>query len=111
MAKIDDYIAAQQTFNATLGTAVDALTASSAATATSVSEIANDVKNLDDQISALVAGGGLTQAQSDALDKIQADNAAILGKAQSLVTSSQATADAAAAVDALTPPVVPAAKA
>jgi hypothetical protein len=81
MAKIDDFITAQTTFNASLDTAL--------------TDIGGDIQNLNDQIAALVAAGGtLTSEQQAALDALIASGTALQAKADAL--------------NALTPPVVPA---
>ena len=82
MAKVDDYITAA--------------TAAFASMATSVDGLVGDVANLNSQIADLktqLANAGLTQAQSDALDGLQATATTIAGKLDAL--------------DQVTPPVAP----
>ncbi len=82
MSKISDFATKQNAFNDQMDTAVSGLTA--------------DVKNLSDQIAALQASAGeITPEDQALLDGIQA--------------RTQTVADKLTALDALTPPVVPAA--
>jgi hypothetical protein len=81
MATLDEFITAQNGFNAALETAL--------------TDIGGDIQNLNDQIAALVAAGGtLTPAQQAALDALVVSGTALQAKADAL--------------NALTPPVVPA---
>jgi hypothetical protein len=81
MTTIDEFIAAQTTYNTSVTSALDG--------------ISGDITNLNDQIAALIAAqGGLTPEQQVALD--------------ALALSGEALAQKAAALDALTPPAVPA---
>jgi hypothetical protein len=82
MSAISDFATAQNAFNDQIDTAVTGLT--------------GDVKNLNDQIAALQASNGaITPADQALLDGIQA--------------RAKTVADKLTALDALTPPVVPAA--
>lgn len=96
MSVISEYAAVQKQFNADLDAKLGAVVAS-------VSNIKDDVGNLNDKIAQLQNSIGETISADDKalLDGLKTDAAAVLAKANGLAT-------VAADVDAMTPPVVPA---
>jgi len=95
MSKITDFATAQTAFNARIGTAIDGV-------ATSVSGLTDDVAALNAKILELQNSAGQVTPEDQALiDELQVSG-------EALATRAEAASQALAALDALTPPEVPA---
>ena len=95
MSKITDFATAQTAFNARIGTAIDGVAAS-------VSGLTDDVAALNAKILELQNSAGQVTPEDQALiDELQVSG-------EALATRAEAASQALAALDALTPPEVPA---